>query len=75
VNAFLSFLASHRDLPVFERLGRIERASCVLLTPRFRTSRHVVGLLTPEGAVEPKLVVKMPRVAATLADSSERRPS
>jgi aminoglycoside phosphotransferase len=46
----------------FEPLGRIERASCILLTPRFRTSRHVVGLLVPEGAVEPKLVVKMPRV-------------
>jgi aminoglycoside phosphotransferase len=46
----------------FGPLGRIERASCILLTPRFRTSRHVVGLLVPEGAVEPKLVVKMPRV-------------
>ncbi len=46
----------------FEPLGRIERASCILLTPRFRTSRHVVGLLVPEGAVEPKLVLKMPRV-------------
>jgi aminoglycoside phosphotransferase (APT) family kinase protein len=43
-------------------LGRIERASCILLTPRFRTSRHVVGLVVPEGGVEPKLVVKMPRV-------------
>jgi len=46
----------------FGPLGRIERASCILLTPRFRTSRHVVGLLVPEGAVEPKLVLKMPRV-------------
>jgi aminoglycoside phosphotransferase len=46
----------------FGPLGRIERASCILLTPRFRTSRHVVGLIVPEGAVEPKLVVKMPRV-------------
>jgi aminoglycoside phosphotransferase len=46
----------------FGPLGRLERASCVLLTPRFRTSRHVVGLLVPEGAVEPKLVLKMPRV-------------
>jgi aminoglycoside phosphotransferase len=46
----------------FGSLGRIERASCILLTPRFRTSRHVVGLVVPEGAVEPKLVVKMPRV-------------
>lgn len=49
-------------MAAFEPLGRIERASCILLTPRFRTSRHVVGLLVPEGAVEPKLVVKMPRV-------------
>jgi aminoglycoside phosphotransferase len=46
----------------FEPLGRIERASCILLTPRFRTSRHVIGLLVPEGEVEPKLVLKMPRV-------------
>jgi aminoglycoside phosphotransferase (APT) family kinase protein len=46
----------------FGQLGRLERASCILLTPRFRTSRHVVGLLVPEGAVEPTLVLKMPRV-------------
>jgi aminoglycoside phosphotransferase (APT) family kinase protein len=46
----------------FEPLGRIERASCILLTPRFRTSRHVIGLLVPEGADEPTLVLKMPRV-------------
>jgi aminoglycoside phosphotransferase len=51
----------------FEPLGRIERASCILLTPRFRTSRHVVGLLVPEGAVEPKLVLKMPRVPSDSA--------
>jgi aminoglycoside phosphotransferase len=45
-----------------EPLGRIERASCILLTPRFRTSRHIVGLFVAEGAVEPTLVIKMPRV-------------
>ena len=49
-------------MAAFEPLGRIERASCILLTPRFRTSRHIVGLVVPEGAVEPKLVLKMPRV-------------
>jgi aminoglycoside phosphotransferase len=68
----------------FEPLGRIERASCILLTPRFRTSRHVIGLLVPDGEVEPKLVLKMPRLpgdsgglereAAVLRAIHEARP-
>lgn len=33
----------------------------VLVTPQFTTSRHVVGLVFPAGASQPKLVVKVPR--------------
>jgi aminoglycoside phosphotransferase (APT) family kinase protein len=36
--------------------------SFVLLTPRFRTSRHAVSLLVPRGATEPSLVAKRPRL-------------
>lgn len=35
--------------------------SCVLLTPHFVTSRHVVALVFPSGATHPRLVVKVPR--------------
>jgi hypothetical protein len=34
----------------------------LVFTPRFRTSRHVVGLLFPPGAVAPELVAKVPRL-------------
>lgn len=33
----------------------------LLVTPQFTTSRHVVGLIFPEGARHPSLVVKVPR--------------
>jgi len=62
MNAILSRVDALRDR---FRLGEFdvgEGASCVILTPRFRTSRHVVALLIPNGAVEPSLVVKMPRL-------------
>ena len=37
-------------------------AHALLITPRFRTSRHVVGLLFPLGAAVPELVAKVPRL-------------
>lgn len=37
-------------------------APFVLLTPRFRASRHVVSLLLPPGSDEPVLVAKRPRL-------------
>lgn len=58
--------------------------SCLLLTPRFRTSRHVVFLVLPEGSSTPVLVAKAPRLrddrvaiereSATLRAAQEARP-
>ena len=63
MNAILSRVESLRGDGRLERFALGKSPSCVLLTPRFRTSRHVVALLIPTGAGEPKLVVKMPRLA------------
>jgi len=62
LNAILSGIDALRDQFEPKRFGIGEGASCVILTPRFRTSRHIVGLLIPSGKVEPALVVKMPRL-------------
>jgi aminoglycoside phosphotransferase (APT) family kinase protein len=45
----------------------VQDLSFVLLTPRFRTSRHAVSLLVPRGSTEPTLVAKRPRLADDLA--------
>lgn len=63
MNAILSRVESVRDGPRLKRFDLGKRPSCIVLTPRFRTSRHIVALLIPTGAGEPKLVVKMPRLA------------
>ena len=63
MNAVLSRVESLRDR---NRLGHVDlgrKPSCVVLTPRFRASRHIVALLIPTGAAEPELVVKMPRLS------------
>ena len=52
-----------RDRIDLDRFNLNQSASWVILTPRFRTSRHVVALLIPNGAGEPRFVVKMPRLA------------
>jgi aminoglycoside phosphotransferase (APT) family kinase protein len=62
MNAILARLDALPDRVDLDRFGLDESASCVLFTPRFRTSRHVVALLIPRGAREPRLVVKMPRL-------------
>jgi aminoglycoside phosphotransferase (APT) family kinase protein len=62
VNAILSRVETLRRDGRLERFDLGKTPSCVLLTPRFRTSRHVVALLIPSGAGEPKLVVKVPRL-------------
>jgi len=43
--------------------AEVQDLAFVLLTPRFRTSRHVVSLLVPRGSTEPTLVAKRPRLA------------
>ena len=55
MNTVLSALA--------ETVGVSPPLSTVLLTPRFRASRHVVALLHPQGSTEPVVVAKIPRLA------------
>jgi aminoglycoside phosphotransferase (APT) family kinase protein len=43
--------------------AEVQDLSFVLLTPRFRTSRHAISLLIPRGSTEPTLVAKRPRLA------------
>lgn len=61
MNAILSRVDRLRDGSELDRFGINAGVSCVILTPRFRTSRHVIGLLIPSGAADPQLVVKLPR--------------
>jgi aminoglycoside phosphotransferase (APT) family kinase protein len=63
MNAILARWSEVRDRSDVDRLDLGANPSCVLLTPRFRTSRHVVALLIPDGAAEPRFVVKTPRLA------------
>jgi hypothetical protein len=45
-----------------ERSGLAAGADTLLLTPRFRTSRHAVALLFPRADARPRLVAKVPRL-------------
>jgi aminoglycoside phosphotransferase len=62
MNTILARVDGLRDRPELEGVDLGENARCVILTPRFRTSRHVVALLIPGGAGEPRFVVKLPRL-------------
>ena len=62
MNAILSHVDALRDRFPLDGFGVDEETSCVILTPRFRTSRHIVALLIPNGSAEPSLVVKIPRL-------------
>lgn len=67
MNTALTFLQNNRDRLGLERYGVPARLSCVVVTPRFRASSHVVFLLVPVGSPEPVLVAKMPRLAGASA--------
>jgi aminoglycoside phosphotransferase (APT) family kinase protein len=47
-----------------DRFGPADGLSCVLATPRFRASSHVLFFVLAEGAPAPILVVKVPRLPA-----------
>jgi aminoglycoside phosphotransferase (APT) family kinase protein len=63
MNLVLDYLALNRDRLGLDRYGVPRRLRCVLLTPRFRASSHVVFLLMPEESQIPALVAKLPRRA------------
>ena len=54
-------LATRREQLGLDRLGLPSELSCVFVTPRFRTSRHVIALVAPAGSDRPSLVAKLPR--------------
>jgi aminoglycoside phosphotransferase (APT) family kinase protein len=62
VNAAVGYLAAERERLGLDRLGVRERPACVIVTPRFRESRHVVILLLAPDARRPVLVAKLPRL-------------
>ena len=61
-NAVLAFLATHRTRLELARHGLGDELSFVLVTPRFRASRHVVFLVAGRRDDRPRLVVKVPRL-------------
>ena len=71
MNTLLTFLRDHRDRLDLNGLAATDRLSCVLMTPRFRASRHVLFFVLPEGSPDPVLVAKVARLAGT-SESVER---
>jgi hypothetical protein len=63
MNAIVDCLEKNQESLPLERYGFSRHMRYVLRTPQFRASRHVVLLLIPEGAMEPTLVVKVPRLS------------
>jgi aminoglycoside phosphotransferase len=71
MNTVLTFLQHNRQRLDLERYGVPSKLSCVVVTPRFRASSHVVFLILPHGQADPVLVAKMPRLAG-VSGSIER---
>lgn len=67
MNPVAAYVAAQHERLGLERFGIPRRPSCVLLTPRFRRSRHVIALVLAERASAPPLVGKLPRRAADAA--------
>ena len=61
MNAALTYL--HENRLGLDRYGLNGRLSTVLVTPRFRASRHVIFLVLAASRGEPVLVIKVPRLA------------
>ena len=62
MNFATRFLADHWQELGLAQLISPERASWVVLTPRFPASKHVLFFLLPEGAHDPVLVMKVARL-------------
>ncbi len=62
MNLVLTFLAKNWQRLELQRFGEPSRLSCVMMTPRFRASSHVICFVLAEGRAEPILVVKLPRL-------------
>jgi Ser/Thr protein kinase RdoA (MazF antagonist) len=61
LNPVAEYVAAEHGRLGLERFGIPRRPSCLLLTPRFRRSRHVIALVLAERRATPALVGKLPR--------------
>jgi Phosphotransferase enzyme family len=61
LNPVAAYVAAEHERLGLERFGIPRRPCCVLLTPRFRRSRHVIALVLAERRAAPALVGKLPR--------------
>jgi Phosphotransferase enzyme family len=62
VNAVAAYLVENRERLSLDDHGLRGRVSTLVLTPRFRASRHVVFLVFSDDSPEPVLVAKVPRI-------------
>jgi aminoglycoside phosphotransferase (APT) family kinase protein len=62
MNLVLKFLERNWQRLELKRFGDPARLSCVMMTPRFRASSHVICFILTEGKTEPIFVVKLPRL-------------
>lgn len=62
MNTAIAFLARHWDRLELDRFGALGDLSCVLLTPRFQASAHVVFLISTAARERPVLVIKASRL-------------
>jgi aminoglycoside phosphotransferase len=62
MNAILTFLQNNWARLGLQRFGSASRLSCVVATPRFRASSHLIFFVLTDDDAEPKLVVKVPRL-------------
>ena len=62
MNVVLSFLHENRQRLDLERYSASGRLSSIVLTPRFRASRHVLFLVLAGDRPDPVLVAKVPRL-------------
>ncbi len=62
MNTVLNYLAQNWQRLALEPLGEPAKLSCVLATPRFRASSHVIFFVLGQESAEPLLVAKVPRL-------------
>jgi len=62
MNLVLSFLTKNRQRLSLQHFGDPSRLSCVMMTPRFRASSHMICFVLAEEKTEPIFVVKLPRL-------------
>lgn len=66
MNTIARYVTRHWNRLSLNRFGSPSHLSYLLLTPRFRASRHVVFLVLANGSSEPVLAAKVPRLRGDL---------